>query len=177
MLLPEDLETEVLFRGLLIPSFLNEGFPFWWTLLTYALFDSGWLPVLVNSAMILALGSAVARLSSPGTFLALFVLSALGGGVAAYLLVDPETNVYGSSGALAGLVAAAAVMFYRYRDTDPRARMMGVLVAIIVVMNILFALTGGIAWQMRLGGLIAGAIYGYAVISGRPGPKGPRAVN
>ncbi len=68
---------------------------------------------------------------------------------------------------------------YRYRDTDPRARMMGFMVAIVVVMNVLMAFSGGsgVSWQAHLGGLIAGAVYGYAVISRTPTPRGPRPIS
>lgn len=179
MVLPENIDNEILFRGALIPELLDQGAPYWWTLLTYTFLHADIGHVLVNSAMILALGSAVARLTGPGMFMTIFLLSGLGGGVAVYALAETNSVTVGSSGALSGLIGAAAVLMYRYRDTDPRARMMGFMVAIVVVMNLLFAFSGGggLSWQAHLGGLVAGAVYGYAVIGRTPNKPGPRPVN
>jgi membrane associated rhomboid family serine protease len=179
MLMPSEMENAILFRGALIPELLDQGAPYWWTLLTYTFLHSGIGHVLVNSAMILALGSAVARLTSGAMFMTIFLLSGLGGGVAIYLFTEHNSVTVGASGALSGLIGAAAVLMYRYRDTDPRARMMGFMVAIVVVMNVLMAFSGGsgVSWQAHLGGLIAGAVYGYAVIGRTPTPRGPRPIN
>jgi membrane associated rhomboid family serine protease len=177
-LMPPDMEQALLLRGALIPELLDLGKPYWWTLLTYTFLHAGIGHVLVNSAMILALGSAVARLTSGTIFMVIFLLSGLGGGITIYIFAEPGSVTVGASGALSGLIGAAAVLLYRYRDTDPRAKMMGAMVAIVVVMNVLFAFSdsGGISWQAHLGGLLAGAIYGYAVL-GRPSRgQGPRPV-
>ncbi len=79
MLMPSEMENAILFRGALIPELLDQGAPYWWTLLTYTFLHSGIGHVLVNSAMILALGSAVARLTSGAMFMTIFLLSGLGG--------------------------------------------------------------------------------------------------
>lgn len=167
MLLPQEMDTEVYLRLALIPGFLDSGLPYYWTLFTYALLHADLAHVVINTAFILAIGTAVARLTSGRMFLALFVLSALGGGVAIYLFSDPQVPTVGASGGLNGLIGAAAVLFYRYRDTDPRAKMMGVMVVIVVVMNVFLAVTGGssVSWIGHLGGLAAGLIYGYAALS------------
>lgn len=192
LLMPTDMDISVMQRGALIPEYLDAGLGFWWTLLTYSFLHHDIPHVLINSAMILAIGSAVTRLTSSTMFVVLFLLSGLGGGVAAYLhfMQDAESAiaaisngdivvVVGASGSLMGLISAAAVLFYRYRDTDPRAKMMGAMVAIVTVINVLQALVGGtgIAWQAHLGGLIAGAFYGYAVLGRPPKRPGPRPVD
>lgn len=178
-LLPDDMERDLMIRGALIPDLLNQGAPYWWTLLTYTFLHAGIGHVLVNSAMILALGSAVARLTSSAMFLTIFLLSGLGGGVAVYLMSEPGSVTIGASGALSGLIGSAAVLLYRYRDTDPRAKMMGFMVGIIVVMNLFMAFSGGggVSWQAHLGGLVAGAVYGYAVLGRSPRNPGPHIVN
>lgn len=168
-LMPQDMDTAVFIRFALVPGFLDGGLPYYWTLLTYAFLHADFGHVLINAAMLLAIGSAVARMTSGSMFLILFCLSALGGGIAIYLFSDPEVPTIGASGGLNGMIGAAAVLFYRYRDTDPRARMMGVLVAIVVVMNVFLGATGAsaISWQGHLGGLFAGLVYGYAVMGRR----------
>jgi len=178
LVLPAETELYLLEYGALIPELLDNGYPYWWTLLTYAFLHGDFPHVLINSAFILAIGSGVARLTNGGMFLILFMLSALGGGIAIYAFAPPGSVTVGASGALTGLIGAAAVLLYRYRDVDPRARMMGAMVAIVVVMNLILAFTGGsgISWQGHLGGLIAGAIYGYAIMGRQPPPRGPRLV-
>lgn len=173
-----DINFQLLEYGALIPELLDNGRPYWWTLVTYTFLHANFPHVLINSAFILAIGSGVARLTGGGMFLILFVLSGLGGGIAIYAFAPPGSVTVGASGALSGLIGAAAVLLYRYRDVDPRARMMGAMVAIVVVMNVILALTGGsgISWQGHLGGLLAGLVYGYAVTGRQPPPRGPRPV-
>ncbi|WP_417516709.1 rhomboid family intramembrane serine protease [Minwuia sp.] len=169
-LLPPETDAELLFRGALIPAVLDQGAPYYWTLVTYMFLHADFGHVLINAAFILAIGSGVARLSSGPVFVTIFVLSGLGGGLAIYLFSDPLSPTIGASGGLNGLIGAAAVMFYRHRDHDPRARMMGAMVAIVLIMNVFLALTGasGISWQGHLGGLLAGLIYGYAALGRAP---------
>ncbi|WP_416896695.1 MAG: rhomboid family intramembrane serine protease [Minwuia sp.] len=157
-------------RVALIPAIIQDGYPFYWTLLTYTFLHADFGHALINSAMILAVGAGVARMTGGGVFLAIFLLSSLGGGLAIFFLSAPSAPTIGASGGLSGLIGAAAVLLYRYRDTDPRARMMGAMVAIVVVMNLGLALTGGggISWQGHIGGLLAGIVYGYAALGRNP---------
>lgn len=169
-LLPDDLANE--FGSMLVfqPAALEAGYPFYWSLFTYALLHADWLHVGFNAALLLALGSYVERSVGGMLFLVIFALCSIGGALA-FWLVDSQGVMLGASGGVNGLMGAAAVLLYRNRDVDPRARMMMVMVCIVVAMNLLTALAGGtgVAWEAHLGGLLSGIIYGYAVM-GRATP-------
>ena len=57
-----------------------------------------------------------------------------------------------------GLLGATAVLIYRHRFVDPRARSVISLVAIVMGLNFGMALFGGggVAWQAHLGGFFSG---------------------
>ena len=102
-------------------------------------------------------------------FVALYLLSAVGGSVGVLLLASPVitatdfawvTPVVGASGAVFGLFGAILVVLRRLgRD----ARQILVLIGINAVLGFVVP---GIAWQAHLGGLVAGlalgAAYAYA---------------
>ena len=98
-------------------------------------------------------------------FLALYLISALGGSVAVLLIADPLSSVVGASGAVFGLFAA---MFVLLRSRGVPVVQIAVLVAINLAIGFVIP---GIAWEAHLGGLAFGAacagIFAYA-------PKGPR---
>ncbi|PJK28667.1 hypothetical protein CVT23_15090 [Minwuia thermotolerans] len=162
-ILPDDVDRSIQLHLALVPRLWDQGEPFYWTLLTYALLHGDFLHVLINAAMTLAIGSAVARLVGSGTFLAIYALSIVGGGLAIFVLAHDSVTI-GASGGVSGLIGAAAVLLYRFRDVDPRAQSMAAMVGIVVILNLAMAFSGGtgISWQGHLGGLAAGLIYGYA---------------
>lgn len=169
-LLPSDTNDMLVQYLALIPWLWDQGHHFYWTLLTYALLHADFMHVGINAAMTLAIGAAVARMVGNGAFLAIYGLSIVGGGLAIYAMAHDSITI-GASGGVTGLVGAAAVLLYRYRDVDPRARSMAALVGIVVILNLGFAFTGGsgISWPGHLGGLAAGMIYGYAAQGPRRG--------
>ncbi len=169
-LLPDALVTEYGSMLVFQPAALEAGYPYYWTLFTYALMHADWLHVGFNAALLLALGSYVERTVGGLLFLVIFALCSIGGAIA-FWLVDSHGVMLGASGGVNGLMGAAAVLLYRNRDIDPRARMMMVMVCIVVTMNVLTALAGGtgVAWEAHLGGLFCGIFYGYAVL-GRATP-------
>ena len=94
-------------------------------------------------------------------FIAIYLVSALGGSVLYYLLVPPNSPpAIGASGAIFGLFGAWFILSRRLR-LDAR------MVVILIVVNLVLSFTvAGIAWQDHVGGLIAGgalaAAYVYA---------------
>lgn len=86
-------------------------------------------------------------------FLALYLISALGGSVAVLLMAEPRSAVLGASGAIFGIVAAFFVI----------QRRMGVnnrVLLIVLVINLVAGFIPGlnISWQAHVGGLVTGAI-------------------
>lgn len=91
-------------------------------------------------------------------FLALYILSALGGSAAVLLLTNsPETfitPVLGASGAIFGMFAAVLIVM---RRIGREATQIFVVIALNVVIGFIVP---GISWQGHFGGLIIGALLG-----------------
>src|SRR5262249_46623511 len=99
-------------------------------------------------------------------YLGVYLLSAVGGGAAYYLVVPPNHGALGASGAIFGLFAAWFVVSRRLRFDSSG-------IVTLIVVNLVFSLVfrGTIAWQAHVGGLIAGgliaAAYAYAPRKGQ----------
>lgn len=93
-------------------------------------------------------------------FLALYLVSGLGGSVAVLLITDPRVPVLGASGAVFGLFAA---MFVLLRARGGQSMQIVILIAINLVIGFVFP---GIAWEAHVGGLVLGgataAVIAYA---------------
>ncbi len=116
--------------------------------------------IIFNMWALLLVGPALERLLGHGRFLAVYVLSALGGAVLFYLLAPAAQPSLGASGAIFGLFGAWFVVSKRLR-VDTRA----IVILIVINLVITFAVAG-IAWQAHVGGLLTGglltAAYAYA---------------
>ncbi|MCP9987355.1 rhomboid family intramembrane serine protease [Streptomyces sudanensis] len=99
-------------------------------------------------------------------YLALYLLSGLAGSALTYVLVAPNQPSLGASGAVFGLMGATFVLLRRLRY-DPRP-VLG-LIALNVLITFVFRDT--IAWQAHLGGLVAGAVVAYGMVSGSRGKR------
>lgn len=106
-------------------------------------------------------------------FLALYLLSAIGGSVFFLLLADPFDRqqwfggAVGASGAVFGLFAALLVVNRRLgRDSGP-------IMVVIGINAVLGFLIPNVAWEAHLGGLVTGlavaAVLAYAPRQGRTG--------
>lgn len=131
----------------------------------YRLITSGFLHVqimhiLFNMVALYFTGPALERGLGHARFLALYLLSLLGGSVLAYLLSPIDTGTLGASGAVYGLFGAAFVLARKLRFD-----MKGIIALLVVNLVITFAVPG-ISWQGHFGGLVVGAAvaaaYGYA---------------
>jgi len=154
------------------------------TLFTHALLHGDWMHLFFNSVWLLVFGSIIAQRTSPGGFLALFIICAVAGGLA-YLGANfyRTTPIIGASGAVSGMMGAAFRVIFSPSDLHsfagmhanprmlPRMPLLASLkerniilaVVIWVGMNLLFAFglpgflsAGEIAWEAHLGGFFAG---------------------
>lgn len=107
--------------------------------------------VLLNMYSLFIFGPILERLVGRGRFLALYLLSGLGGSVAV-LLLEPLTPVVGASGAIFGLLGA---FFVIQRRLGGNSIQLLVLIGINLVIGFVPGLN--IAWQAHLGGLVVGA--------------------
>ncbi|MCO4700015.1 rhomboid family intramembrane serine protease [Streptomyces sp. RO-S4] len=91
-------------------------------------------------------------------YLALYLISGLAGGALTYLLAAGTSASLGASGAVFGLFGATAVLMRRLRQ-DMRP-----IIALLAI-NLVFTFGwSGIAWEAHIGGLVAGAVIGYAMV-------------
>ncbi|WP_077798198.1 rhomboid family intramembrane serine protease [Streptomyces sp. JHA26] len=91
-------------------------------------------------------------------YLALYLASGLAGSALTYLLAAPTTASLGASGAIFGLFGATGALVRRL-DADMRP------VIALLVINLIFTFGWrDIAWQAHIGGLVAGAVIGYAML-------------
>jgi membrane associated rhomboid family serine protease len=136
----------------------------WYRMLTAAFLPGtgglGILDIAFNMWALLVVGPAMERVLGSVRYLVVYLVSALGGSVLYYLLVQPNQPALGASGAIFGLFGAWFVLSRRLNlDSRP------VLLLIVVNLGISFALPF-IAWQAHVGGLVAGglltAAYAYA---------------
>ena len=120
----------------------------------------GLLDIALNMWILYLIGPELERLLGPVRYLAIYILSAVGGSVFYYYL-QPHGFAAGASGAIFGLFGAWVVVSRRLRR-DSR----GILVLVAINLAFGFIYHNTIAWQAHIGGLITGALitaaYAYA---------------
>jgi len=123
----------------------------YYRLLTAMFLHYGLLHLLMNMWALWVLGRVLEAVLGPARFLALYLLSGLGGSVAVYYTA-PDALTAGASGAIFGLFAALFVILRRLgRDTSS--------VIPVLVINLVFTFTvPGISIAGHLGGLFTGAV-------------------
>ncbi|MGI5166169.1 rhomboid family intramembrane serine protease [Spirillospora sp. CA-253888] len=122
--------------------------------------DQGLGPVhlLFNMWALWTLGPQLEALIGRGRFLALFMLSGIGGS-ALLMLVDPVQPAIGASGSIFGLFGAYFV--YRRRLGVPTAS-----IVLLLVLNLIITYGGRdfISWEGHLGGLVVGGLLAAAFL-------------
>ncbi|GAA1949418.1 rhomboid family intramembrane serine protease [Microbacterium aquimaris] len=126
-----------------------------WTVLTVALVHSSFWHIGLNMLALWLIGRSLEPLLGRWRFLALYVLSTLGGSVAVALL-SFSTPVVGASGAIFGLFGALLVI-----GRHLGANVTGI--AIILGLNLVIGFIPGfnVSWQAHVGGLVVGALVGF----------------
>ena len=136
----------------------------WWRLITSTFLHFGFLHLAFNMWALLQVGRVAERLFGWRAFLALYVLSGLGGSVMS-VWWHPLVVGGGASGAIFGVAGGfiAALLLRRGSDAAPGLeRVLPSLIA-FVLYNLLFGLgTAGIDNAAHMGGLAVGALFGAA---------------
>lgn len=107
--------------------------------------------ILFNMYSLFILGRALESVIGAGRFLALYLLSILGGSVAVLLFTSPNSSVLGASGGVFGLMAAYFVIL---KSLGQRSNGFVGLIAI----NLVLSFMPGVSWQAHLGGLVVGGL-------------------
>ena len=122
----------------------------WYRLFTSFFVTNSLLDVGLNMWCLLIIGRLIEPALGKWRFLALYLLSGLGGSVAYYLLGNPLQPAAGASGAIFGLFGAYFVLARR-----SSANTSGIVA--LIGINLVFSfIVPDIAWQAHIGGLITG---------------------
>jgi len=138
----------------------------WYRLITSAFLHQqlgsglGILHIAFNMWALIIVGPPLERVLGRLRFLAVYLVSALGGSALYYLIAPAQAEALGASGAIFGLFGAYFVMARRLR-VDSRQ------ILFLIVLNLVIGfVVPNIGWQAHVGGLIAGAAlaaaYAYA---------------
>jgi membrane associated rhomboid family serine protease len=123
----------------------------WWRVFTAAFLHIGPVHLALNMLGLLVFGSELERQLGRWRFLALYLLSVLGGAAAIQMFGVPNHPVAGASTAIYGLLGALLVLML-VRRQDLRG------IVTLLLLNIALSFLPGISLLGHLGGLVAGAL-------------------
>ena len=125
-----------------------------WTMITAIFLHGSILHLLFNMFSLFIFGPILERLLGRVRFIALYLISGLGGSVAV-LLLSPQTSVLGASGAIFGLMGAFFVIQRGLGGNNTQ-------ILLIIGLNLVSGfLIPGVSWQAHLGGVIVGAAVAF----------------
>lgn len=138
----------------------------WIMFLSYGFLHAGLWHLGLNMVTLFSLGRAVIGRISGWSFILLYTVSILGGGIGFALLSDSYRPMVGASGALFGL--AGAILAWEYVDRFtlherlwPVARAVLLLAALNLALY--YAMDRLLAWEAHLGGFVAGWILALLI--------------
>ncbi|MFD9405651.1 rhomboid family intramembrane serine protease [Streptomyces sp. NPDC059989] len=121
-----------------------------------------WWHIIGNMIGLWVIGGPLEAALGRSRYLAVYLLSALGGSALVYLLTPPNTPTLGASGAVFGLLGATVVLVRRLRY-----EMRPVIVMVVLMLVLTFVPLGGslnVSWQAHVGGLVTGALVGLGML-------------
>lgn len=139
----------------------------WYRLLTSLFLHESPVHLAFNMLSLWWLGPPLEAAFGRARYLALYLLSGLGGSALSYLLVSPYAGSLGASGAIFGLLGATAVLMRRLKyDMRP--------VVALLMLNLIFTFTwSDIAKEAHIGGLVVGSLVAFGMVHA---PRGRRAL-
>lgn len=150
-------------EGALLGSFGGEGVAYgqWWRILTGGFLHANLLHIFFNMYILYLLGVMLEPAIGHLKFALVYVVSLIAGSFGA-LLLTPHAFTVGASGAVFGLMGAAAV--------EMRARRIPVMqsgIGVLIVLNLALSfVVSGISIGGHIGGLIGGALAGGVLLLG-----------
>jgi membrane associated rhomboid family serine protease len=140
----------------------------WYRLLTAMVLHISASHLIANSVGLFIAGNRLERLVGREWFMALFLLSGLGGSLMSLALNPANMVSVGASGAIMGLYAALLVLSFRLPNGSPqrtRAQSRAIL-TIVLTMAPTAAPSGGVHVDVgaHLGGALTGALIGFALL-------------
>lgn len=135
-----------------------------WRMLTALFLHGSFLHILFNMYSLLIFGPILERALGRWRFLALYLLSGLGGSVAV-LFLSPGAFVLGASGAIFGLLGA---FFVIQRKLGGNSLQLMIVIGLNLVIGFVIP---NIAWQAHIGGLVVGGIVAFVFLRTRAEAK------
>jgi membrane associated rhomboid family serine protease len=143
-----------------IPGLVGQGVAHgqWWRILTGGFLHENLLHIGFNMYVLYFLGQMLEPALGRLKFGVIYAVSLLAGSLGA-LLVSPHALTVGASGAVFGLMGAAAI--------EMRARRISIMqsgIGGLILINLIISFTlPGISWGGHIGGLVGGALAALAV--------------
>lgn len=137
----------------------------WWRLVTYMFLHGGIMHIAFNMWCLWDLGALCESLYGRWTFLAIYLITGVAGGLAS-VAWNPGVLSVGASGAIFGLAGALIASFYLGEFSLPRVAISGTLRSLVVfaVFNLFFGqLFNGIDNACHIGGLVSGLALGAVI--------------
>jgi membrane associated rhomboid family serine protease len=145
-----------------VPALVRTGE--WWRLITAAFLHVGPLHLALNMLALLVFGSELERALGRWRFLALYLVSALGGATAIQLFGNPYGYVAGASTAIYGLLGGMGVVLLARRQ-----ELRGLLT--LLAINIFISFLPGVSLLGHLGGLVVGVLTTAVLVVARRRPR------
>lgn len=149
-------DSGVFEHGALTPIMVSSGE--YWRLLTSGFLHEGLLHIALNMLALYFIGLALERIIGRWRYLAVYLISLLGGSAIVMVFSAFNSSTIGASGAIFGLMGALVVTFKRFHFD---LRQLVIIVGINLFITFRIA---GISWQGHLGGLVVGALIGAAMV-------------
>jgi membrane associated rhomboid family serine protease len=138
----------------------------WYRLITAGFIHFGPLHIAFNMLLLYQLGQLLEPALDRVKFTLLYFAALLGGSLAA-LIFQPDGLSGGASGAVFGLMTAAAIGLHR-RGVNVFSTGIGTTLILNIVIT--FGLGNRIGWSAHLGGAIVGAVCGFVLLAPRHKP-------
>lgn len=147
----------------LSPDFVSGGEP--WRIVTAGFLHFGPIHLVLNMLALWVLGRDLEVVLGKVRFVALYLLSLLGGGLAVFVFDENNAIVAGASGAVFGLMGGIVVAILRMK-LDARQALA------IIAINIVLSFTiDGISLLGHLGGLVVGALVTVGLVYPPPAQR------
>jgi hypothetical protein len=138
-----------------------------WRIVTSMFLHGGWMHLFLNAWALFLFGTLVEKKVGEEEFFKIFIIAGIVGSLGYWLVYAlgfiPDVPALGASGAIFGIMGAAAVLFpdmVLYVWFIPmRMREAAMLFAVIELFGTMTMTTSGIASAAHLGGLVFGFIY------------------
>lgn len=134
----------------------------WWRLVTAGFLHFGPVHLVFNMLALWIIGRDVETVLGRGRFIAVYLVSLLGGAAAVMLFTTDRAVVAGASGAVFGMMGALAVLLRRMRVP------MGQVTGLIVINVVISFVIPNISIAGHLGGLAVGAAATAALVYAPP---------